>query len=74
VASSTVDSVIAWARVTPDRSTPRCSFFHPRRPLAGLTFPQARAIVQEIFTALLFAQKPHYLKRIEALRSVKLQI
>jgi|TARA_B100000315_G_scaffold243296_1_gene266533 SRSO17 transposase len=45
-----------------------------RRPLAGLTFPQARAIVQEIFTALLFAQKPHYLKRIEALRSVKLQI
>jgi SRSO17 transposase len=45
-----------------------------RRRLAGLTFPQARAIVQEIFTALLFAQKPHYLKRIEALRSVKMQI
>jgi SRSO17 transposase len=45
-----------------------------RRRLAGLTFPQAHAIVQEIFTALLFAQKPHYLKRIEALRSVKLQI
>ena len=45
-----------------------------RRQLVGLTFPQARALVQEIFTALLFAQKPHYLKRIEALRSVKLQI
>ena len=45
-----------------------------RRRLAGLTFPQARAIVQEIFTAYLFAQRPHYLKRIEALRSVKLQI
>lgn len=28
----------------------------------------------EIFTALLFAQKPHYLKRIEALRAVKMQI
>lgn len=45
-----------------------------RRHLAGLTFPQARAIIQEIFTALLFAQRPHYLKRIEALRSVKLRI
>ena len=45
-----------------------------RRRLAGLTFPQARAIVQEIFTAFLFAQRPHYLKRIEALRSVQLQI
>ncbi len=45
-----------------------------RRHLAGLTFPVARAIVQEIFTAYLFAQRPFYLKRIEALRSVKLQI
>ena len=45
-----------------------------RRHLAGLTFPAARAIVQEIFTAYVFAQRPHYLKRIEALRSVKLQI
>ena len=39
-----------------------------RRRLAGLTFPAARAIVQEIFTAYLFAQRPHYLKRIEQLR------
>ena len=45
-----------------------------RRRLAGLTFPAARAIVQEIFTAYLFAQRPHYLKRIEALRSVQLRI
>jgi hypothetical protein len=45
-----------------------------RRHLAGLTFPQAHAIVQEIFTAYLFAQRPHYLKRIEALRSVQLRI
>ena len=45
-----------------------------RRHLAGLTFPEAHAIVQEIFTAYLFAQRPHYLKRIEALRSVQLRI
>ena len=45
-----------------------------RRHLAGLTFPVAHAIVQEIFTAYLFAQRPHYLKRIEALRSVQLRI
>ena len=45
-----------------------------RRHLKGLTFPQARAILQEIFTAYLFAQRPHYLQRIDALRSVKLQI
>ena len=38
-----------------------------RRHLAGLTFPVARAIVQEIFTADLFAPRPFYLKRIEAL-------
>jgi hypothetical protein len=30
----------------------------------ALTLPAARAIVTEIFTALLFAQKPYYLKRI----------
>ena len=41
---------------------------------APLTFPMMRAIVQEIFTAYLFAQRPHYLNRIEALRSVELRI
>jgi len=41
---------------------------------AGLTFPAVRAIVQEIFTAYLFAQRPQYLKRIDALRSVQLRI
>ena len=45
-----------------------------RRHLAGLTFPATHAIVQEIFTASLFAQRPHYLRRIEALRSVQLRI
>jgi SRSO17 transposase len=42
------------------------------RPL--LSFPVVRGIVQEIFTAYLFAQRPHYLRRIEALRSVQLKI
>jgi SRSO17 transposase len=46
-----------------------------RRHLATpLTFPAVRAIVQEIFTAYLFAQRPQYLTRIEALRSVELRI
>ena len=45
-----------------------------RRGDAALTFPAIRAIVQEIFTAYLFAQRPQYLKRIEALRSVQLRI
>ena len=45
-----------------------------RRRRVALTFPAVRGIVQEIFTAYLFAQRPHYLKRIEALRTVKLQI
>ena len=44
------------------------------RHLAVLTFPVAHAIVQEIFMAYLFAQGPHYLKRVEALRSVQLRI
>lgn len=45
-----------------------------RRGKTALTFPAIRAIVQEIFTAYLFAQRPHYLKRIEALRSIQLRI
>jgi SRSO17 transposase len=36
-----------------------------RRGAAGLTFPAVRAIVQEIFTALLFAQKPRYMHWME---------
>lgn len=52
------------------------NFLQAERERAGphLTFPMIRAVVQEIFTAYLFAQRPHYLKRIEALRSVQLQI
>jgi SRSO17 transposase len=45
-----------------------------RRAGSRLTFPLIRAVVQEIFTAYLFAQRPHNLKRIEALRSVQLRI
>lgn len=45
-----------------------------RRGRTALTFPMIRAIVQEIFTACLFAQRPQYLRRIEALRSVQLRI
>jgi SRSO17 transposase len=45
-----------------------------RRARPHLTFPFVRAIVQELFTAYLFAQRPHYLKRIEALRAVQLRI
>jgi hypothetical protein len=36
--------------------------------------PAARAIVTEIFTALLFAQKPYYLKRIQELQTIQLRI
>ena len=46
------------------------------RPTDGppLTFPAIRAIVQEIFTGYLFAQRPTYLKWIEELRTVQLRI
>src|SRR4051794_19909302 len=39
-----------------------------------LTFPAIRAIVQEIFTALLFAQQPDYYKRIQELQKIDLRI
>jgi SRSO17 transposase len=39
-----------------------------------LTFPAVRAIVQEVFTLYLFAQRPHYLKQMDKLRSVELRI
>lgn len=45
-----------------------------RRGAPHLTFPVIRGIVQEIFTACLFAQRPQYLKRIAELRSVQLRI
>jgi len=44
------------------------------RTRVPFTFPMVRGVVQEIFTAYLFAQRPHYLRRIEALRSVQLRI
>ena len=39
-----------------------------------LPFPGIRAIVQEIFTALLFAQQPDYFKRIQELQQINLRI
>jgi SRSO17 transposase len=39
-----------------------------------LTFPAIRAIVQEIFTALLFAQQPSFYKRIQELQKIDLRI
>lgn len=46
-----------------------------RRGAAGLTFPAVRAIVQEIFTALLFAAKPRYMQWMEqAKRNLQLRI
>ena len=44
-----------------------------RRGAAGLTFPAVRAVVQEIFTALLFAQKPRYMEWMEQAKH-KLQL
>jgi SRSO17 transposase len=46
-----------------------------RHGAAGLTFPAVRAIVQEIFTALLFAAKPRYMHWMEqAKRKLQLRI
>jgi len=52
------------------------NFLQAERYRSGttLTFPAVRAIIQEIFTAYLFAQQPRYLRRIEMLRSVHLRI
>ena len=46
------------------------------RPAAdpALTLPAVRAIVTEIVTALLFAQKPSYLKRIQELQNIQLRM
>lgn len=46
-----------------------------RRGSAALTFPAVRAVVQEIFTVLLFAQKPRYMQWMEqAKHKVQLRI
>ena len=46
-----------------------------RRGATTLTFPAVRAIVQEIFTALLFAAKPRYMQWMEqAKRNLQLRI
>ncbi len=47
-----------------------------RRPDADptLTLPGARAFITEIFTALLLAQRPHYLTRMQELAEIQLRI
>ena len=46
-----------------------------RRGATGLSFPAVRAVVQEIFTALLFAAKPRYMHWMEqAKRELQLRI
>jgi SRSO17 transposase len=47
-----------------------------RRPDVAptLTLPGARAFITEIFTALLLAQKPHYLTRMQELAEIQLRI
>jgi SRSO17 transposase len=47
-------SAVAYAFLQTERLRPRAG---PR-----LTFPQARAFVQEIFTGLLFISRPHYMR------------
>jgi SRSO17 transposase len=49
-----VISAVAYAFLQTERMRPRAG---PR-----LTFPQARAFVQEIFTGLLFISRPHYMR------------
>jgi hypothetical protein len=46
-------SAVAYAYLQTERMRPRTG---PR-----LTFPQVRALVQEIFTALLFISRPRYM-------------
>lgn len=47
-----------------------------RRPRVGtpLTLPAIRAILQEIFTALLLAQQPHLFARLQKLQQINLRI
>jgi SRSO17 transposase len=45
-----------------------------QRRHAPLTFPAVRAIVQEIFTALLLAQQPHLFTRLQQLQQINLRI
>jgi len=49
-----VISAVAYAFVQRERMRPRAG--------PGLTFPQARAFVQEIFTGLLFISRPRYMQ------------
>jgi SRSO17 transposase len=58
-------SAIAYAFLQRERMRPRAT---------PLTFPGIRAMLQEIFTALLIAQRPAYFKRIQELQQIDLRI
>lgn len=59
-------SAVAYAFLQDERRRQRRG-----RPL---TFPAIRAIVQEIFTALLLAQQPHLFTRLQKLQQINLRI
>jgi len=61
-----VISAVAYAFLQKERMPPR--------PGPALTFPQVRAITQEVFTGLLFASRPRYLEWMHQARQRLLQL
>jgi SRSO17 transposase len=59
-------SAVAYAFLQHERRRPRVG--------APLTLPAIRAILQEIFTALLLAQQPHLFTRLQKLQQINLRI
>jgi Transposase DDE domain len=59
-------SALAYAFLQKERMRPDAD--------PALTLPGARAFITEIFTALLLAQKPHYLTRMQELAELQLRI
>jgi SRSO17 transposase len=59
-------SAVTYAFLQKERMRPRVG--------RALTFPQVRAVVQEVFTGLLFASRPRYLEWIHQARQRRLQL
>jgi hypothetical protein len=59
-------SAVAYAFLQDERRRQRLG--------SPVTFPAMRAIVQEIFTALLLAQQPHLFTRLQKLQQINLRI
>jgi SRSO17 transposase len=59
-------SAVAYAFLQDERRRQRLG--------SPVTFPAMRAIVQEIFTALLLAQQPHFFTRLQKLQQINLRI